>query len=494
VGTNITINGSNLIAAGVGTTVAFNGVAALIASASSTQIVAAVPAGATSGPISITANGQGAISSNAFNVIPPGNSAATLSIVSVSSEPSVINQIYSVQTAITATSGVATGTIVVYQGQNFCTIDLPATSCFLAGEEYPGEYTINAYYYGDETRATASASVEHIVNPAAPTEMCGLDPWATQTDPAGFVPITQLSGIVYTPGIVQDITNNGNLSVAVTSPGINATITDSVVDVVGTFVGPTNTGITVNGVVAATTNGTFLAANVPLSAGMNTLTVTATTLPGAVATTTVPVTQAGPISSPLIFNVDGPKGSSLPAPATIAFDIAIGALPNNAIIQTISIDVDGDGTYDYSAGSLDMLPASFMYTKPGLYIAGLQVLDGNGNIYNAHRYVLIESISAERAMLCDVYGYLKDRLNAQDAVGASSAYQPLVSGQYQQQFMQIGANMPLAATMLGHIANGRIAPTYAELTLVRDNADQTRSGYPMRLTQGSDGVWRISEM
>jgi hypothetical protein len=35
---------------------------------------------------------------------------------------------------------------------------------------------------------------------------------------------------------------------------------------------------------------------------------------------------------------------------------------------------------------------------------------------------------------------------------------------------------------------------YADMTLMRDNADKTRSGFPLRMTQGSDEVWRISEM
>lgn len=34
----------------------------------------------------------------------------------------------------------------------------------------------------------------------------------------------------------------------------------------------------------------------------------------------------------------------------------------------------------------------------------------------------------------------------------------------------------------------------AEMTLVRDNADQSRNAFPLRMTRGSDGVWRIAGM
>jgi hypothetical protein len=54
--------------------------------------------------------------------------------------------------------------------------------------------------------------------------------------------------------------------------------------------------------------------------------------------------------------------------------------------------------------------------------------------------------------------------------------------------------MPALAQQLGYIANGYLGAGFADLILVRDNPDQTRSGYPMRMTQGSDGTWRISEM
>lgn len=97
-------------------------------------------------------------------------------------------------------------------------------------------------------------------------------------------------------------------------------------------------------------------------------------------------------------------------------------------------------------------------------------------------------------MMCDIYGYVKDRLNAQDATGAGNAYQSVVRSDFTTFFTQLGTNMPATAQQLGTILDGQLGTGFADLLLVRDNPDQTRSGFPMRLTQGSDGVWRISEM
>jgi|GEM_PF-2299026 len=425
----------------------------------------------------------------------PIQRATTVAITSVSGEPSIVNQPYSVQVSVTGnTIPAPTGTITVGDQNGSCTITLPATSCIMNGEPVVGQVTLLAVYSGDSNYPSASTSRGHIVNPATATEMCGLDPWATPNDPAGFVPLTQLSGIVYTPGIQQDILGSGALSLAITSPNTGTSTPASTIDVVGTFVGPTNTGITVNGVVAYTVNRKFLAPNVLLTAGSNTINVTATTLTGASATATTTITQGGSSSSPITFTVDSKTGASLPGPATIIFDIAVGALPNGASVQSIAIDLDGDGTYDYTAPTVAALPTNYVYYQPGLYPVTLKVIDSNSNVYLASRNILIQDLAAQRSMLCDIYAYLKDRLNAQDATGAASAYQSLVRSQYQSQFNSFGSNMPSVAAKLGNVANGRIAPGYADLTLVRDTTNQTRNGYPLRVTQGSDGVWRISEM
>ena len=64
-GTLVTINGTNFINP---TAVSFNGVAAIFSLNSTTQIIASVPAGATSGPISVTTAGGTATSSSPFTV------------------------------------------------------------------------------------------------------------------------------------------------------------------------------------------------------------------------------------------------------------------------------------------------------------------------------------------------------------------------------------------------------------------------------------------
>lgn len=68
VGTTVTITGANFSSTTSQDTVKFNGVAALVSSASPTQLVVTVPSGASSGPIQVTAPGGTGTSSNTFIV------------------------------------------------------------------------------------------------------------------------------------------------------------------------------------------------------------------------------------------------------------------------------------------------------------------------------------------------------------------------------------------------------------------------------------------
>ncbi len=85
--------------------------------------------------------------------------------------------------------------------------------------------------------------------------------------------------------------STGSLTVANLTPG--ATVDSNATPVMGSFDGPLNTGITVNGIVASTYGNRFFVNNVPLQPGENTLTIIATTLEGTAATQTLTINSAG---------------------------------------------------------------------------------------------------------------------------------------------------------------------------------------------------------
>ena len=176
--------------------VTFNGVPAFVSQTSATQLVALVPDDATTGPISVSVAGQIGISSSSFTVVPNGAEMADVAIVSVSPEPSIAGQPFTMQISVTPESPsgpTPTGAVTVSDGVHGCMIILPATSCSTMQSEV-GEIILYAWYTGDQNYASAySEKFPHITNPVVPTEICGFDPRAIPNDPSGFVPIEQLS-------------------------------------------------------------------------------------------------------------------------------------------------------------------------------------------------------------------------------------------------------------------------------------------------------------
>src|SRR5439155_8918541 len=73
-GASVTISGTNF--SGV-TAVQFNGISATFTVNSATAIQATVPAGATTGPITVTTPGGTAIGSTAFTILPPSITSFT---------------------------------------------------------------------------------------------------------------------------------------------------------------------------------------------------------------------------------------------------------------------------------------------------------------------------------------------------------------------------------------------------------------------------------
>ena len=147
--------------------------------------------------------------------------------------------------------------------------------------------------------------------------------------------------------------------VTVESPADGVVTTDATVTVAGTVndivVGTVNTQqaqVTVNGVAAQVANRSFLAANVPLTIGPNTIQVVARDRSGNTATTSVQIRRDVP-SRPFIRLVSGnnqsaPVSTVLPAPLVVALDDGLGhPVANTPVVFRVTDNngiVTGGGT------------------------------------------------------------------------------------------------------------------------------------------------------
>src|SRR5205823_336976 len=102
---------------------------------------------------------------------------------------------------------------------------------------------------------------------------------------------------------------------------------------------PVNSGVTVNGIVAAIdSGGHFYANGVQLSPGSNTITAKLTTLAGQATTQSITVTSSGP--APVKISATPTDGL---APLTVVFDVAA---RSGVVIQKVEFDADANGTFE----------------------------------------------------------------------------------------------------------------------------------------------------
>lgn len=430
-------------------------------------------------------------------------SRAVVSLTRIAIEPSAVGQGYTVSAAvapIAPATATPTGTVTIKSDTTSCQFSLPATGCSLT-EMTSGTVSVVAEYSGDSTYAGAvSDPLTHaITSPGGPGtipaghEVCGFDPNSPYPPPSGFVPVSQLRGALFSPGL--DVSIEGAPGIQINYPPPNATTYNSTVDVYGTVTGPLNTGVVVNGVVAPVVNGHFAVAAVPLAPGQNGIFANATTLTGLTASTVVSLNYvSNGASTPVSITTVGETGAAF-SPFIATFAYTIGSLPNGATVASVAIDLNGDGAPEYSGASLQGAPTTFRFANPGVYTPTITVVDSNNQTYVSTTRVTVRDLAVTRGIVCDVFGYLKSRLNQEDVAGAVQAFQPSVQAQYQSLLStEDPSNLPSIAQKLGTIANGYFGLGYAELLLIRDNSDQSRSGFPLRVTLGTDGIWRVSEM
>lgn len=271
--------------------------------------------------------------------------------------------------------------------------------------------------------------------------------------------------------------------VSIASPADGATIDGDTVLVTGSFSGSANTGITVNGTVAAVAGNDFYA-QVALHPGGNTLVVQAASADGQSASQTVNVVSSRASSIRLAA-----QPASGIAPAQVGF-----TLSNNTgyALTRIEVDFDGDGNIDFSTGDPSAAIAT-TYTLPGVYLARVRASVAGGASYEATTTVVVETVAAVDARLRAVYTGMLERLRVGDVEGALLGVTAAMRGKYRNIFSTLGAELPNTINQLGTIRDGTINQEFAEYVLVRETPAGPRA-YLIYLIRCEDGVWRIDGM
>lgn len=271
-------------------------------------------------------------------------------------------------------------------------------------------------------------------------------------------------------------------TVTITSPAEGTTVPGRTFEVRGTFTGPVNTGISVNGSPALTFGNQWVSAPMRIASGPFAISATATTMDGSTANDTNNVTVGAAVPDIELL----PKQSGNIAPADIGFRFRSA---EGVVFGNVQVDFDGNGSDEYD-GPASGIPASYRYASPGLYTARAKTLV-SGNLVTTERTILIADVVVQRQRACAVYGELRAALTANDLEASLRTFTDAKRESMRPYFTALGNNRPVFATRLGTIANGTVGVDHASLIALRIESGQP-IGYPVGFVSGADGVWRIT--
>jgi hypothetical protein len=269
----------------------------------------------------------------------------------------------------------------------------------------------------------------------------------------------------------------------VTTPADSSTISADFVTVTGNYVAPVNSGVTVNGIVAAADGQHFSLNNVPLVDGVNNLSALLTMPDGQQVTQSVTVGRAG--TAPYKIEADTMHGVA-PLTTTVTINNR-----SDASLTGLAIRADG-GQFDTSVFSQTTL-ASVTYSTPGFYQPVFTVIDSDGNTYEQTLTFVVEDPSALDQKLKAIWSDFTTSLAAGVPDIASSFLSAAAKVRYQAVFGQLASSMPTIISTFGAPQTGLLDTEIAEYA-VRRIQEGVKRIFFIYLVRNANGVWRIESM
>jgi len=294
----------------------------------------------------------------------------------------------------------------------------------------------------------------------------------TATSPAGTITLE----------VTVTVDQNNPLTIQITSPAAGASIQrpDTMVSGMITNSANTETGVTVNGVVALKENNSFTASHVPLKPGSNIITATVTDIDGHSTGTSI-IVQADPGGNYIVLNPDTIMGLA-PFELTLSVDATF-TLPATGAALTHT----GPGTVQILSSTPDTF--TIRLTTPGIYFFTATVVNQGITYTDVVAVQVLDSVALD-ASLKAKWNAMKARLAVQDVTGAVTFYANGSKDVYQQQFTALSAVLPQIVQEMDDITfldlqDNRV--TY-DLRTVRNN--ETYS-FQVTFIRERDGIWRI---
>ena len=273
-------------------------------------------------------------------------------------------------------------------------------------------------------------------------------------------------------------------TIRIVSPVDGATIAADTVSLSGTYSGPPDTGVSVNGVPAPAAGGTFTVDEFQLLPGANTFVVTATAPDGRSAESAVTVTSVG--VSPVVVRADPRLG---PAPLAVRFSLGN---RTGRILTRVDLDMDADGTVDYATTD-PTVPFVVNYPNAGVFSTRLTIRDDQASTYVRDVRIVVLDPAEQDALFRGIWARLNAALSAGDSAAARRNLTGPAGAKYGPVFDALLPELPAIVSSYTDFTLLEMSPSIAEYVLTRTIDGQPRS-FLVTFLLGADGVWRIEAM
>lgn len=274
------------------------------------------------------------------------------------------------------------------------------------------------------------------------------------------------------------------LALSILSPTAGASLNTDLVHLTGTYSGPPNTGITVNGIVACTDGVHFYVDNIELVPGDNQITAVATTLDGRALSQTVGVTSVG--QAPIKVTSEPACGV---APLSVTFEVMSRW---DVPLSKVTIDHDGNGTTDYTSLS-PTTPVLFGYQIPGTYQAQFTVTDAQGNVFHETLTVVVQDRGAADQIFQLLWNGMHAALLSGEKASALRYLNRPAQAKYDPVFAVLMADMPTIVASYASFQGFAFSSGMTEYALNR-TIDGVNRIFLINFIQDDDGVWRFDSM
>jgi YVTN family beta-propeller protein len=272
------------------------------------------------------------------------------------------------------------------------------------------------------------------------------------------------------------------LEIKIASPVDGTAINKAKIMVKGTVKSDTkDIGVKVNGIIAEITGNDWIADNVPLKVGQNTITATVTDFYGNADTNEVTVVTNDAIEHiKLTANIT----SGLPPVSTYFYVSA--NVPYS--ITGYQMDYEGDGVIDSEGTNFETL--SHEFTSEGTFYPTITVTDGQGNIYSDTIAIIMLNKGEIDALLKGKWEGINEKLKNHDIEGALQYFDERSQQRYRNIFLAIKDKLP---TILSTFTQFNIVDVYdniAEYEIVANEGGVLYS-YPSLIIRDGKGVWKF---